>query len=143
MTRQSASLLGQFLMSGAGYNSQVANALIAQMQPSIQQGTENMMEQFSAEGDRFGSPSAYGLGSYEAQTNLDVGDILSQLYETSVTNYMDVLMGMPNQNNTASTGDIISSVASMGLSGLGNLDTSGTASSNEQLLNILSGLGSG
>lgn len=141
MTRQSASLLGQFLMSGAGYNSQVANALIAQMQPSIQQGTENMMEQFSAEGDRFGSPSAYGLGSYEAQTNLDVGDILSQLYETSVQNYMDVLMGMPNQNQTASTGDIISQVANMGISAAGNLGDPATSTGSEQLVNLLSGLG--
>lgn len=141
MTRQTASLLAQFLMGGAGYNPQVANALIAQMQPSIQQGTESLMEQFSAEGNRFGSPAAYGLGSYNAQTNADIGSMLSQLYEESVSNYMDVLMGMPSQNNTASTGDILSSVANMGLSSVGNLDTAGTSTGSEQLLNLLAGLG--
>jgi hypothetical protein len=89
--------LAAFLMSGAGYNPAVAQAMIAALQPQFAQGRANLMEQFGSEGLGMSSPAALGLGAYEAQTNLDVGTILSGLYEQSVQNYMQVLMGGKGQ----------------------------------------------
>lgn len=94
-----AGLLAQFLAGGAGYNSQVAQNLIAQMQPSIERGTENIMEQFSAMGNRFGSPAAVGLADFQSQVQLGIGEILSNLYEQSVQNYLQVLMGSTSGRN--------------------------------------------
>jgi hypothetical protein len=88
-----ASLLAEFMMSGAGFNPQVAQALINAMQPQVERGTENIMEQFSAMGNRFGSPAAVGLGDFESQVNLNMDQIFSQLYEDSVQNYLSILMG--------------------------------------------------
>jgi hypothetical protein len=113
MTRQMASLLGQFLMGGAGYNPQVANALIAQMQPSIERGQENLLEQFSAGGNRFGSGAQIGLGDYLANTNLDIGSVLSNLYEQSVQNYMNALMNAPSQNLTPTNWDLAAGALDM------------------------------
>jgi len=88
-----ANLLAAFLTSGAGYNPAVANALIAQLGPSIERGEENIVEQFSAMGNRFGTPAAVGLGDYGASVNLNIGEILSSLYEQSIQNYLTVLTG--------------------------------------------------
>lgn len=88
-----AALLAEFLMSGAGFNPQVAQALINAMGPSIERGQENIVEQFSAMGNRFGSPAATGLADFQSQVNLNIGEIFSQLYEQSVQNYLGVLMG--------------------------------------------------
>jgi hypothetical protein len=83
--------MAEFLTSGAGFNPDVANALIAAMQPQIAKGQANLMEQFGAQGLAGGSPAALGMGDYLAQTNLDVGTLLSGMYEQSVTNYMNML----------------------------------------------------
>lgn len=88
-----AALLTSFLQSGAGFNPQVAQALINAMGPSIARGEANIEEQFSATGNRFGSPAAVGLGDFFSQVNLDIGQIFSQMYEQAVTNYMDILVG--------------------------------------------------
>ena len=80
-----------FMQSGAGYNPDVAKALIAAMQPQFAKGEANLMEQFGSMGLGMGSPAALGMGDYLAQTNLDVGQLLSGLYEQSVQNYMEVL----------------------------------------------------
>jgi len=88
-----ADLLSEFLRSGAGFNPKVAQALIAAMGPSIERGRENIVEQFSAMGNRFGSPAAVGLADFESQVNLNIGEIFSQLYEQSIQNYLQVLMG--------------------------------------------------
>lgn len=106
-----------FLEGGAGYDPQVANALIAAMQPQIAQGQANLMGQFGAEGLAAGSPAALGLGAYNAQTNLDVGTLLSGLYEQSVQNYMQVLsLGKEPQQEG---GGILGSLGSL-LSGVGS-----------------------
>jgi hypothetical protein len=88
-----ASLIASFLQSGAGFNPKVAQALIDAIGPSIERGTENIMEQFSAMGNRFGSPAAVGLGDYMSQVNLNIGEIFAQMYETSVSDYLSILTG--------------------------------------------------
>jgi hypothetical protein len=98
-----ASALAQFMKSGAGFNPEVANALINAMGPSIERGTENIAEQFSAMGNRFGSPAAVGMGDFMSQVNLNIGEIFSQLYEQSVQNYLEVLMGAGKKSPTFGT----------------------------------------
>lgn len=90
-------LLADFLKSGAGFNPAVAQALIAAMQPQIAQGQANLMEQYGSTGTGGSSAGQLGLAGYEAQTNLDVGQLLAGLYEQSVQNFMQVLMGTAGQ----------------------------------------------
>jgi hypothetical protein len=95
-----ANLLAQFLFSGAGYNPQVAQALIAQMQPTIARGSANIMEQFGAGGLADSSAAAIGLGDYLSQVQLNEGEILANLYEQSVQNYLNVLTGAKAPSKT-------------------------------------------
>lgn len=88
--------LADFLNTGAGYSPQVAQALIAAMQPQIAAGRANTMEQFGATGQADSSVAALGLADYNSQTNLAVGQLLSGLYEQSVQNYMQTLTAMKN-----------------------------------------------
>lgn len=87
-----ATLIAQFLEGGAGYSPQVAQAMIAALGPQIEQGQANILEQFGSQGLRMSSPAAYGMASFNSQVVLDEGQILSQLYEQSVQNYMEVIM---------------------------------------------------
>lgn len=96
-----ASLLAEFMMSGAGFNPQVAQALINAMGPSIERGQENIAEQFSAMGNRFGSPAATGMADFQSQVNLNIGEIFSQMYEQSVSNYLGILMGAGKKSPSA------------------------------------------
>lgn len=113
-----ASLITQFLGSGAGYNPDVAKALIAQMQPSIERGREDIVEQFSAMGDRFGSPAAVGIADYGSRVDLNIGELLSSLYEQSVQDYMSVLMGVDKPKKEG--GGILGTLSQiLGLAGQG------------------------
>jgi hypothetical protein len=64
------------------------------MGPSIERGQENIMEQFSATGNRFGTPAATGLADYMSQVNTQIGQIFANMYEQSVQDYLGVLMGV-------------------------------------------------
>jgi hypothetical protein len=86
-----------FLTSGAGFNQQAVNNLLASLQPGIERGTESLMEQFSTSGNRFGSGAQIGLGDFLSQVNLNEGQIISKMYEDSVNRYMDVLTGTGGQ----------------------------------------------
>ena len=114
--------LSEFLMNGAGFNPAVAQALIAAMQPQIAKGQANLMGQFGAQGLAGGSPAALGMGDYLAQTNLDVGTLLSGMYEQSVNNYMDVLLAgkTPQQQG----GGILGALGSL-IGGIGGTSTGG------------------
>ncbi|HEX4503171.1 MAG TPA: hypothetical protein VH187_18715 [Scandinavium sp.] len=82
-----------FLMGGAGFNQQAVSNMLASLQPGVERGTESLMQQFSTSGNRFGSGAQIGLGDYLSQVNLNEGQIAAQLYEKSITDYIDVLMG--------------------------------------------------
>jgi hypothetical protein len=112
-----AHALLDFLTSGAGFNQNAINNLFAALQPQINRGTENIMEQFSALGNRFGSGAQIGLGDYLSQVNLNEGQIETQMYEEAVNKYIDVLMG----TSTKGADRIASSPSSMDsiLSGIG------------------------
>jgi hypothetical protein len=88
-----AHMLMDFLSSGAGYNQQAISNMLASLQPGIERGQENLMEQFSASGNRFGSGAQIGLGDYLSQVNLNEGQLVTQMYEDSLNKFMDVMMG--------------------------------------------------
>ena len=88
-----AHLIMDFLTSGAGFDQQAINNLLASLQPGIERGQESIMEQFSAMGNRFGSPAALGLGDFLSQVNLNEGQLITQMYEDSLNRFMDVMMG--------------------------------------------------
>lgn len=88
-----AHLILDFLQGGAGFNQQAVNNLLASLQPGIERGQENIMEQFSAMGNRFGSPAAVGLGDFLSQVNLEEGQLVTQMYEDALNRFMDVMMG--------------------------------------------------
>lgn len=103
-------LLWNFLQSGAGFNPQVAQALINSMQPMVQRGEADILEQFSAMGLRNSSPAAIGLGDFLSQVNLNEEQIFAQMYEQAVQNYLTVLLSGSSKKGLSS-----------GLSGLGSL----------------------
>lgn len=88
-----AGTLMNFLSSGAGFNQSAINNLIAAMQPGFNNAQQNLLQQFSAGGSRFSSGAALGLSNLQSQEQLNIGALESQMYEQSVNNYMDVLMG--------------------------------------------------
>lgn len=91
-------LMYQFLQSGAGFNQAAINNLFAALQPGINRGEEDLMNQFSTSGNRFGSGAQIGLGDYLSQVNLNEGQLETQMYEQSIQNYMNVLNGVSTQN---------------------------------------------
>jgi hypothetical protein len=92
------SLMYQFLQGGAGFNEGAVNNLLASLQPGIERGEENLMTQFSATGNRFGSGAEIGLGDYLSQVNLNEGQIVSQMYEQSIQNYLQTLTGASQES---------------------------------------------
>jgi hypothetical protein len=88
-----AGMLADFLQGGAGFSPQVMQWLFQAMQPQIQQGQANILEQFGSAGLGMSSPAAYGLSNYLGQVNLNQEQIAAQLYEQAVQNYLDILLG--------------------------------------------------
>jgi hypothetical protein len=135
-----AHMILDFLTSGAGFNQQAINNLLASLQPGIERGTESMMSQFSASGNRFGSGAQIGLGDYLSQVNLNEGQLVTQMYEQSLNNFMNVMMGIGDTTAKAhmnspspldailggaglatAAGDAVSSIIGTGGSGIGAL----------------------
>lgn len=114
-----------FLTTGAGFNQDAINNLFAAMQPQINRGEENILEQFSAEGGRFGSGAQIGLADYLSQVNLNEGQLETQMYEQAVQDYISVLTGAANTEakNKANSPSIFDTIG--GLAGLGGAGASG------------------
>lgn len=72
-------LIYQDLTNGL-FNPQVASAFLNAMQPGIQRGQSNILQSFGAEGSRFGSAAALGLGDYNSQVNLNEQQTLASMY---------------------------------------------------------------
>lgn len=83
-------MLGNILTQGL-FNPTVANAMLAAMQPGINQGETNLMDQFGSEGARFGSAASIGLGNYLSQADLNENEVLAQMYENAQNEQIGVL----------------------------------------------------
>jgi hypothetical protein len=88
-----ASAIMQFLQGGAGFNQQSVNNLLAALQPGYNRAQENLIEQFSTSGNRFGSGAQIGLADLQSQEQLNIGQIESQMYQQSIQDYIGTLMG--------------------------------------------------
>lgn len=140
-----AHMLMNFLQSGAGYNQSAINNMLASLQPGIERGQENLMEQFSASGNRFGSGAQIGLGDYLSQVNLNEGQLVSQMYESALQNYMNVMMGTANTDagriaNSPSTMDSIMGGLGLASTGAGALADAGVGSAGGGVDSVLAGL---
>jgi hypothetical protein len=133
-----AGAITSFLSGGAGFNQDAINNLFAALQPGINQGEENLMDQFSTSGNRFGSGAQIGLADYLSQVNLNEGQIESQVYEQSVSDYMNTLLNVGNTNakRISQSPSGLDSLTSL-LSGLGG--GSGISSLTNSLSSLFSG----
>lgn len=89
--------LWNFLQSGAGFNQDALNALFQSMQPQIQRGEEDILEQFSGMGLRNGSPAGVAFGDYLGQVNANQMKAEFDMYNQAVSNYMNVLLAGKGQ----------------------------------------------
>jgi len=136
-------LLANFLESGAGFNQQAINNLFAALQPGITAGTESIADQFSALGDRFGSDASIGLSNYLSQVNLNEGQIESSMYEQSVNDFINTLMGVSSKTSSLPTGlDTILQGIGLGSSGAQGLSSIISAISPNADTGILDAIGS-
>lgn len=137
-----------FLTSGAGFNQSAINNLFAAMQPQIERGTESLMNQFSTTGNRFGSGAQIGLADYLSQVNLNEGQLETQMYEKSIGDYLNVLMGTSAQAaqtkaNSPSMWDTLSSALPLigsSANALNQTSASGTGGLS-QLLTLIGSVG--
>lgn len=79
------------LQSGAGFNPQIANAFIKEMQPIFQENLANAMEYFSSTGSRFSSAASLGAGKAVADFSAKQQSIFAQMYMWAYQNYLNVL----------------------------------------------------
>lgn len=83
-------LLGNIITQGL-FNPQEAAAFLNAMQPSINQGLASTQNSFGAEGSRFGSAAALGIGNYESQVNLNEQQTLASMYMQSQQEQLQLL----------------------------------------------------
>lgn len=95
-----ATPLENFLNTGAGFNQQAINQLLAALQPGFNQAQNNLLQQFGSTGNRFSSGAQIGEADLMGQEQLDIGQIESQMYEQSVNDYLSVLMGTASASAT-------------------------------------------
>lgn len=115
-----AHMLLDFLQGGAGFNQQAINNLFASLQPGIERGEEDLMSQFSASGNRFGSGAQIGLGDFLSRVNLNEGELETQMYESALNNFIEVMMGTATKGAdriAASPTGLDSILAGIGLGG--------------------------
>lgn len=141
-----ASLIMSFLMSGAGFNQSAINNLFASLQPGIERGTESLMEQFSTSGNRFGSGAQIGLADYLSQVNLNEGQLETQMYENSVSNFINTLMNVGGKNsqriaNSPSTLDTIMQGLKLGGAAAGEASAQGVGGPLGNILDIIASMG--
>lgn len=86
--------LASFLSGGAGFSQDAINNLFASLQPGINSGLNQLEQQFSTSGNRFGSGAQIGTADYLSQVNLNEGQLETQMYEQSVQNYMNTLLNV-------------------------------------------------
>lgn len=72
-------LLAQMMSQGL-FNPQTAAAFLNAMQPGINRGEANLSSMFGAEGSRFGSAAALGMGDFLSQANLNEQQTLASMF---------------------------------------------------------------
>lgn len=86
-------MLYQMMTQGL-FNPQVAQAMIAAMQPQINRGLTSVESAFGAEGARFSSSAQIGVGDYESQAVLGENQVLANMYQQDQTEQLQLLESM-------------------------------------------------
>jgi hypothetical protein len=115
-----AAALAGFIGSGSGFSPAVMQALMASLQPQVNRGEADIMEQFGSQGLGQGSSAAIGMGDYLSQVNLNEQQIASQMYEQSIQNTMSILTGAKKQQQPSGIGALLGGAGGL-LSGLSDL----------------------
>jgi hypothetical protein len=141
-----AAAIMNFLMSGAGFNQGAVNNLFAALQPGIERSTESLMQQFSTSGNRFGSGAQIGLADYLSQVQLNEGQLETQMYEQSVTDYINTLMGAGGTSakriaSTPSTLDTVLQGLKLGGAAAGGASAAGVGGTAGSILDVIASLG--
>lgn len=79
------------MLSKGLFNPDVASAFLNAMQPGVNRGTASVLQSFGAEGARFGSSAALGLGDYLSGVNLNEQQTLAQMFEQAQTQELNLL----------------------------------------------------
>jgi hypothetical protein len=142
--------LYNYMMSGAGYNPQVAQQLLATFQPEIAQGQANLASQFGAAGAGNGSSAALAQGAFQAQVVGQEDTILAQQYDQGEQNFQNILLGTSGvssgTNVSTNTSNILGDIGSiLGLTsaGAGAAQAAGVGAGGgtlDTIFSILSGL---
>jgi hypothetical protein len=114
--KDSGSVLGQFVQSGAGFNQEALNQLFDSMAPQEYKQLSTIANQQGTQGTRFSSANDFANADYMAQVNATQTQAEFNEYNQAIQNMMSILMGsknVPQQNNTS---QLIESGVSMALS---------------------------
>lgn len=141
-----AQAIMDFLAGGAGFNQDAINNLFAALQPGIERGTESLAEQFSTSGNRFGSGAQIGIADFLSQVQLNEGQLETQMYEQSVQNYINTLMGVSGANsqrkaNSPGFMDTLSGLLPIISGGAGAASAAGVGGTAGSILDVIAGLG--
>ena len=85
-----AGVIYQMLTQGL-FNPQVASAFLNAMQPAYNRGIASVEQAFGAEGARFGSSAALGIGDFSSQFNLNEQQTLASMFQTSQQQELQLL----------------------------------------------------
>jgi hypothetical protein len=135
-----------FLAGGAGFNQDAINNIFAALQPGINRGEQDLINQFSTSGNRFSSGAQIGVADYLSQVNLNEGEIESQMYEKSVSDYMNTLLGVGSaaattKANSPSTLDQIMAGLKIGGAGAGAASSAGVGGTMGSILDVVASMG--
>lgn len=107
------------ILSGGLFNPQVAASFLNAMQPGVNRGMADIQNSFGAEGSRFGSAAALGIGDYQSQVNLNEQQTLSNMFLTSQGEELNLMQNLlPTIHGERASGGILSDV-------LGGLEAAG------------------
>lgn len=113
------SLLYNLITQGT-FNPQVASSFLNAMQPSVNRGNATIEQAFGAEGSRFGSAAALGLGDYNSQVNLNEQQTLASMFMQSQSNELSLLSSVlptihtEKANSSGILGDILGGLEVVG-----------------------------
>src|SRR5579859_7694392 len=97
------------ILSGGLFNQKVADAYMNAMQPAYNRGISSTEQAFGAEGARFGSAAALGIGDFASQFTLNEQQVMANMYMQSQQEQLSLLENIlptvnKEQDNSMSSG---------------------------------------
>lgn len=85
--------LGQILKNGAGWNPQIAETMMHDIEPYFQENMGNILEAFGQSGQRYSSTAALATGKFAADFTSHQQALYAQMYQWAVNNYIGIMTG--------------------------------------------------